>query len=209
LGGDKSEVREFKKEPVTLTERFLDALNYSNQQHAGQTRKSTNIAYISHPIGVAGLILEVGGDEDQAIAGLLHDVPENCRGEPRLAEILAKFGPRVEEIVRGCSDALPLEGEVEKPWKERKQAHLDELLRANYDVLLVTAADKTHSARAIATDLDTVGYLVWNRFNASPEEIIWYYESVYWILRNSKVTSSLMAQLQIAIERMKMVKGYS
>lgn len=201
--GGKSEVRELKKQPVILTDRFMEALNYANHHHAGQTRKSTNIAYISHPIGVAGLILEAGGDEDQAIAGLLHDVPEDCGGEPRVAEILEMFGPRVAEIVRGCSDALPLKGEAKKPSKERKEDHLLELSHANYDVLIVTAADKTHNARAIRTDLETIGSLVWKRFNAPREDIIRYYESVHWILRQGKVNYCLLAQLRVAIEMMK------
>ena len=152
-------------------------MNYANAQHAGQTRKATNIAYISHPIGVAGLIIEARGDEDQAIGGLLHDVAEDSGGEPRLREIKRKFGSRVEAIVRGCSDSLGAKDEEKAPWRVRKEEHVERLWRANGDILLVTAADKTHNARAIVTDLELIGSALWDRFNAAPLDILWYYEN--------------------------------
>ena len=178
-------------------------MNYANAQHAGQLRKGTNIAYISHPFGVAGLIIEAGGDEDQAIGGLLHDVAEECGGEPRLREIKKKFGSRVEAIVRGCSDWLGAKEEKKAPWKIRKAEHLERLGRANGDILLVTAADKTHNARAIVTDLDLIGPVLWDRFNATAKDIVWYYESVYDLLKTREVTSILLSPLSMAIDAMK------
>ena len=176
-GGSKEDLRIFAAPPVVLTSRFLDAVNYANAQHAGQTRKATNIAYISHPIGVAGLIIEARGDEDQAIGGLLHDVAEDSGGEPRLREIKRKFGSRVEAIVTGCSDSLGAKDEEKAPWRVRKEEHVERLWRANGDILLVTAADKTHNARAIVTDLELIGSALWDRFNATAEDIVWYYEN--------------------------------
>ena len=123
-------------EPKTyLTERFHRAMAYATELHKDQTRKSTTITYISHPFGVASLVLEANGDEDQAIAALLHDIPEDCGGEPRLREISEMFGPRIEKIVRGCSDSL-VEDPVEKaPWRERKEVHIDHLNDADMDTL--------------------------------------------------------------------------
>ena len=100
---------EKKKPHVYLTDRFFMAIAYANDAHKNQVRKSTDIAYISHPFGVAALVLEAGGDEDQAIAALLHDVAEDCGGEPRLKDIADKFGDRVAHIVRGCSDSLAID----------------------------------------------------------------------------------------------------
>lgn len=162
---------------VRLSIQYYRAFEYANQWHRDQARKSTTLPYILHPMGVASLVLEAGGDEEQAIAALLHDVPEDCGGEARLTEILEMFGPRVEAMVRGCSDSLVVEKEDKAPWRERKQAHIDHVATAHMDTLIVTAADKTHNGRAIATDLQTIGNQVWERFNASREDIIWYYST--------------------------------
>jgi len=201
--GSKEDLRIFADPPVVLTSRFLEAMNYANVQHAGQIRKGTNIAYISHPFGVAGLIIEAGGDEDQAIGGLLHDVAEDCGGEPRLREIKKKFGSRVEAMVRGCSDSLAAKDEKKASWTGRKEEHIERLHRANDDILLVTAADKTHNARAIVTDLDVLGPVLWDRFKPTPEEIVWYHESVYDVLKTREVTSILLSPLSMAIHAMK------
>ena len=203
--GTKDDLRALSAPTVVLTSRFLDAMNYANKHHANQTRKAGNIAYISHPIGVAGLIIEARGDEDQAIGGLLHDVAEDCGGEPRLKEIKKQFGPRVEAIVRGCSDSLTERKDEKAPWHERKGAHIKHLITANDDVLLVTAADKLHNARAIVTDLDISGSIVWERFNSetTPDDIIKYYEGVFAALEIGGVTSILLSPLLTSIEAMK------
>jgi len=175
---------------------------YAADAHREQVRKSTNIAYISHPFGVASLVLEAGGDEDQAIAGLLHDVAEDCGGEPRLAEIADRFGKRVAHIVRGCSDSLVVDEQNKAPWRERKEAHIQHLREADLDTLIVTAADKTHNARAIATDIASIGNRVWDRFNAEQSEIIWYYNSLFNLLSDAGVTLALLNPLRAAIKVM-------
>jgi (p)ppGpp synthase/HD superfamily hydrolase len=187
---------------VYLSEKFFDAVRYATELHKDQTRKSTDITYISHPLGVASLILEADGDEDQAIGGLLHDIAEDCGGEARLIEIRDQFGKRVEAIVRGCSDSLVATGVKKAPWKKRKQKHIKHLKTADMDTLIVTAADKTHNARAIATDLLDIGDKVWNRFNADKEEILWYYTKVYKVLKKAKVNSKLLHALKSAIKIM-------
>ena len=149
------------------------------------------------------MVLEAGGDEDQAIAALLHDVPEDCGGEPRLKEIAVRFGPRVEKIVRGCSDSLVEDPEEKAPWKERKEVHVNHLYDADLDTLTVTAADKAHNARSIATDLQNQGPILWDRFNATREDIIWYYDSVYKVLESKRVSLALLTPLRNAIDIMK------
>lgn len=188
---------------VQLSIQYYRAFEYANQWHRGQARKSTTLPYILHPMGVASLVLEAGGDEELAIAALLHDVPEDCGGEARLVEILEMFGPRVEHIVRGCSDSLVAEREDKAPWRERKQAHIDHVANADMDTLIVTAADKTHNGRAIATDLQSIGDKVWDRFNASRDDIIWYYSTFYDALVEREVTPALLNPLRMAIEIMK------
>jgi (p)ppGpp synthase/HD superfamily hydrolase len=184
---------------VYLSDRFFQAMAYAADAHREQGRKSTNIAYISHPFGVASLVLEAGGDEDQAISALLHDVAEDCGGEPRLAEIADKFGERVAHIVRGCSDSLVVDEVTKAPWRERKEAHIQHLKDADSDIMVVTAADKTHNARAIATDIASIGNRVWDRFNADQSEIIWYYNSIFNLLSDAGVTPALLNPLRAAI----------
>jgi hypothetical protein len=147
-------------------------------------------------------VLEAGGNEDEAIAALLHDVPEDHGGEPRLTEIRAQFGVRVEEIVRACSDTLVADREDKAPYEERKQAHLDHLANADDGILLVTAADKLHNARSIATDFLNQGDDLWDRFTGSKEQILWYYESMYFLLTTRQVSQTLMTPLREAIQSM-------
>lgn len=184
---------------IYLSDRFFEAMKYATEWHKDQVRKSTDITYICHPFGVAALVLEAGGDEDQAIGGLLHDVAEDCGGELRLAEIKELFGDRVEKIVRGCSDSLVANDADKADWKIRKQTHIDHLKEADADILLVTAADKTHNARAIATDLQATGEGMWERFNSDKNQIHWYYNEVYQVLETGGVTSQLLKPLHSAI----------
>ena len=201
-GGSKADLYAPIKPPTKLTARFIEALNYANKWHADQTRKATRIAYISHPVSVSGLIIEAGGTEDEVIAGLLHDVPEDCGGEPRLKEIKRKFGANVAEIVRACSDSLLEVGATKDPWKKRKEDHLAKLWHSDDSVLLVTAADKAHNASAIVTDLRHQGEIVWKRFNASRGDILWYYQEVRDILFARQVDTRLLNVLTQSIDDM-------
>jgi (p)ppGpp synthase/HD superfamily hydrolase len=167
-------------------------------------RKSTDLTYILHPLGVASLVLEAGGNEDEAIAALLHDIPEDCGGQVMLEEIEALFGPRVAEIVAGCSDTLVEDRANKAPYRERKQGHIDHIKNSHDKGLhLVTAADKLHNARAIVTDLQNEGDVVWNRFNADKATILWYYDSMLDVLSEKSVSKSILTPLASAIEVMR------
>ena len=150
--------------------------------------------------GVASLVIEGGGDEDQAIGGLLHDIAEDCGGEVRLHEIEDKFGSRVEAIVRGCSDSLVQDSNQKAPFLERKSAHIAKIADASDDVILVSLADKTHNARAIATDYLLIGDAVWSRFNAPVEDVRWYYNQMYQALEKRSQSKFLLTALSSAIQ---------
>ena len=155
-----------------LTQRFEEALVYATRLHATQLRKGTDIPYVSHLLAVASLVMEAGGGEDEAIAALLHDGPEDQGGLDTLNEIRARFGERVADIVAACSDTF----EAEKPpWKARKQAYLDHLQAADEATRLISCADKLHNARAILADYRRHGESLWDRFNGGREDILWYY----------------------------------
>jgi len=139
--------------------------------HADQVRKGSEAPYISHLLGVASLVLEHGGDEDQAIAGLLHDAIED-QGIEQEPVIAARYGERVAAIVRGCTDADTL---PKPPWRERKEAYIGHLEHAGADIWLVSCADKLYNARSICTDLRQIGATVFERFTAGREGTLWYY----------------------------------
>jgi (p)ppGpp synthase/HD superfamily hydrolase len=178
-----------------LTERFDNAIKFAHDVHRLQPRKDTTIPYVSHLISVAGLVLESGGDEDLAIAGLLHDAVEDAEdisGEEMSDRIRAIFGDRVADIVDGCSDAKSSPGESKPPWRSRS---------ASNDVLRVSIADKVHNARSIATDQDRFGKALWDRFSSTSEESRWYYTSLRDIYKERISDSYLIKELEIAIAR--------
>jgi (p)ppGpp synthase/HD superfamily hydrolase len=191
--------------PATyLTERFHLALKYATFWHRHQVRKSTDLTYILHPLGVASLVLEAGGNEDEAIAALLHDVPEDCGGQVMLDEIEALFGPRVAEIVAGCSDTLVEDRANKAPWRNRKSDHISHIRNSDDKGLhLVTGADKLHNARSIVTDLQISGKDVWNRFNATQDDILWYYTEMLKVLTEKSVSNAILAPLKSSIELMR------
>jgi len=188
-----------------LTTRYTDAVTYAAQLHAEQTRKSTTIPYISHLLGVSSLVLEAGGNEDMAIAALLHDGPEDQGGQATLDEIRTMFGDRVAHIVEGCTDSLAEDPDNKLPWKQRKLDYLDHLKHADRETQTVSIADKLHNARAIVTDLRIQGPSTWDRFNSSREEILWYYQEILAIALESDVPDFLKVNLTEAVETMRTI----
>ena len=164
-----------KQKSVKLGPRFQLAFSFAARKHAGQIRKASTIPYIAHLMGVASLVLEFGGDEDLAIAALLHDVVEDCGGAPMLKEIRRRFGSRVAKIVDGCtdSDTCP-----KPPWRERKESYIRHLKNADAETRLVSAADKLNNVRSILSDYRAVGESIWIRFNGGREGTLWYYRAL-------------------------------
>lgn len=160
---------------MMLTERFDDALAYASRIHRDQRRKGTAIPYVSHLLGTAAIALENGADEDQAIAALLHDAVEDQGGEARLADIRARFGDRVAEMVDHCTDT---DIESKPPWRARKETYIASLAHKPAASLAVSLADKTHNAGAIVADLTSIGDAVWDRFTGGRDGSIWYYRSL-------------------------------
>lgn len=150
--------------------------------HAGQRRKGTRRPYIAHVLGVASIVLAYGGDEDEAIAALLHDVPEDCGGRPRLEEIRRMFGARVARIVDGCTDTYE---SPKPPWLTRKRAYLARIASEPAEVRLVSVADKFHNVREILADYHLVGERIWRRFRGGREGTLWYYRALVPALREA------------------------
>ncbi len=158
-----------------LTKRFDVAFEYAHTLHKDQKRKGTNIPYISHLMAVAAFVIEHGGTEDQAIAALLHDAAEDQGGAETLEDIRGKFGSNVADIVADCTDAWE---EPKPPWEQRKRAYLSTLVEKPKRSLLVSLADKTHNAEAIALDYRSMGDALWDRFSGGKDGTRWYYRSL-------------------------------
>jgi (p)ppGpp synthase/HD superfamily hydrolase len=184
-----------------LSERFTQAVDYAREAHASQTRKGTSIPYIAHLLGVASLVLDYGGDEDQAIAALLHDTIED-QGTHHEPLIRMQFGDRVADIVLACTDGT-LEGKLaagtpeakRAGWTRRKQRYLAHLADASADVLLVSGCDKLHNARAIVADLRQIGHAVFARFTGKRDGTLWYYREITRVFadRRAPMAESLAA----------------
>jgi (p)ppGpp synthase/HD superfamily hydrolase len=138
-------------ETPKLSTRFDAALVYAAQLHANQVRKGSGVPYISHLLSVAALVLEDGGDEDEAIAALLHDAIEDQGGAKTREEIRQHFGERVVSIVDGCTEDETL---PKPPWKERKLNYLE----------------KMHLA-------PPEGEKVWHKFKGGKHGTLWFYRS--------------------------------
>lgn len=160
---------------IKLGPRFLRAFLFAAEKHKGQTRKASTIPYIAHLMGVASLVLEAGGDEDLAIAALLHDVVEDCGGTPILKEVRRRFGTRVAKVVDGCTDS---DTYPKPPWRERKETYIRHLRGADADTRLVSAADKLNNVRSILSDYRNLGERIWSRFNGGREGTLWYYRTL-------------------------------
>jgi len=166
-----------------LTRRFEQALLFATRKHSGQSRKGTATPYIAHLLSVAGLVLEAGGDEDLAIAALLHDVVEDCGGAPMLKEVRRRFGKRVAHVVEGCTDT---DVYPKPPWLQRKEDYLKHLKNADADTRLVSVADKLHNVRSILTDYREQGDAVWDRFQGKRDGTLWYYRALLKEFRRKK-----------------------
>jgi GTP pyrophosphokinase len=158
-----------------LSGRFDEAFKYAHEVHAEQTRKGTNAPYVAHLMGVASIVLDSGGNEDEAIAALLHDAAEDHGGRGRLDDIKRRFGDGVARIVEDCTDSWET---PKPPWAERKRAYVEHARGLPAASLRVSAADKVHNAYAILRDLRNSGEAVWSRFNAPPDDVMAYYEGL-------------------------------
>ena len=193
-----------------LTKRFDEALLYASRTHREQLRKGSRVPYMTHLMSVSALVMEHGGSEDQAIAALLHDAVEDAApgtGAAALADIRLRFGNAVADIVQACSDGLDADGNRSGTWAERKRDYVAGLAHKALDALLVTAADKTHNGLCIAADVRRYGQGFWSTFNASRDELLWYYTSVERAVAERLPGSSIADALHRAVDELLAAAG--
>jgi (p)ppGpp synthase/HD superfamily hydrolase len=196
---------------VRLGPRFGEALRYAVDAHEDQTRKGTGVPYVSHLLGVASLVLEEAGDEDEAVAALLHDVVEDQGGKPRLDDVRRRFGERVATIVEACSDSLEEDDALKPPWKTRKESYI-ERVRTEHDgsAILVSIADKLYNSRAILRDLRFAEdrQAVWDRFGRERDCVLWYYRSVVDAFRSRRTEPDrLLEELDATVTELEELAG--
>ena len=185
-----------------VSDRYLDALALTHQLHRGDTRKGGQTPYLAHLLSVSALVMEYGGTEDQAIAGLLHDAAEDHGGQPTIDAIRVRFGDHVADIVATCTDSLAEDPEQKPPWWPRKVAYLDHLESASPAALLVSAADKLHNSRSILADYRIHGDDLWDRFNKDAGRVgsLWYYGRLVEVF-SARLDASPARQLAEELQR--------
>ncbi len=200
---------------------FAEALRFALEVHGEQKRRGTQIPYISHLVQVAGLVLEHGGDVEQAIAGLLHDVADDF--DTGLASTIGEcFGPEVARIVYRCTGVAENESDPPNPdsalepllervalpetsvgpdpaansaWASRKKRYLDHLHATDPRVKLVAACDKLDNLRSLVADLHAEGSEALSHFHGTPEQMRWYYQEVTLAL-GAEVPPRLLRELE-------------
>jgi (p)ppGpp synthase/HD superfamily hydrolase len=160
--------------------KLREAIDWAFELHKDQRRKVRDAPFIAHLLGVTSIVLELGGDEEQAIAAMLHDSVED-QGVT-VDQIRERFGGRVAHIVDACTDSYE---KPKKPWYERKLKHLAEMhdRRTSHDMLLVMAADKVHNVRSLVQDYAIEGPNLWERFRGGTEGSIWYFYAMAEVFR--------------------------
>ncbi len=159
----------------TLSERFVSAFEVAFQLHGSQMRKGSDIPYMSHLLGVASMVMEDDGVEDEVIAALLHDAVEDQGGLPTLELIQENFGTRVASLVAFCTDTIET---PKPPWKERKLAVIQKVALASKSEHKILLADKLHNLRTIRNAVKRYGESVWQRFKGGREGSLWYYREL-------------------------------
>jgi (p)ppGpp synthase/HD superfamily hydrolase len=189
---------------MILSPRFEQALTYAAVIHSGQTRKGSKVPYIAHLLAVASLALEYGANEDEAIAALLHDAAEDAGGEGRLADIRARFGSAVADIVDGCTDTYET---PKPPWRKRKEAYIAHLAHASHGALLVSCSDKLHNARSIVADLREHGPTTWAKFKGGRDGSLWYYRTMVEVFNKTDLPQGLVEELRLTVETIEKLAG--
>jgi (p)ppGpp synthase/HD superfamily hydrolase len=149
---------------------LVRAIEWAIEAHGTQRRKCTTIPYYAHLLGVASLVLEDGGDEQEAVAAVLHDLVEDT--DATVEDVRGRFDDRVARIVDACTDAYE---RPKPPWQPRKDAYIARLRTAAPDELRVAMADKLYNARATLLDFRDHGPALWCRFGGDQ---LWYYRAV-------------------------------
>lgn len=183
--------------------KFEEALTYAARLHATQIRKGTAVPYVSHLLAVASLVAEDGGGETEVIAALLHDSAEDQGGDATLADVRARFGDAVADIVSAVT--WPKTRNAIEWRAERERAHAF-FATAPLPVVRLKLADKVHNARSVVNDLRRNGPACLEKFKGGPEGTLWLYRDALRVL-SARTASPLVDDLRVAVQQMHELSG--
>jgi (p)ppGpp synthase/HD superfamily hydrolase len=173
------------------------ALVLAARAHRTQLRKGTDIPYIVHPVNVAMILMRHGFDEDLVIAGVLHDTVEDT--DVREEDIRSRFGDGVAALVAAVSEAKLDEGGERRPWRARKTEQIAHLERGDGRVAALKAADSLHNLKSTIADLRVTGVALWARFNAGPDDWLWYYRAILGLARERLGDHAIVRELDLVV----------
>ncbi|MGQ9549150.1 MAG: HD domain-containing protein [Roseiflexus sp.] len=192
---------------TAFSPRYEQALQFAALAHKHQTRKGTDIPYIVHVVHVSVILMRYGFDEDVVIAGLLHDVIEDCGVSSQQLEML--FGAGVARLVEAVSERKRIDG-VERSWEERKTEAIAHLRTGGPRVAAIKAADSLHNIRSISADLALVGPAVWQRFKRGPTPTLLYYHEILAAVTINLGDHPIVLELARALSDLeRQVQGYN
>jgi GTP pyrophosphokinase len=200
-----------------LGERFEQALAFTNQLHRKQKRKTSGVPYVGHLLGVAAMVIEDGGGEDEAIAALLHDSLEDQGrhyqgGVPALAaEIERRFGGEVRRMVEALTECSSDEeraiSDKRERWRAHKRAYFAQIASAGPDVRRISCADSLYNTRSLAMGFRQLGPRLWTRFmTGRGDDQIWAYRSAAEAFRAAG-TGHLADELAAAVDELERMVG--
>ena len=194
------------------SDRINHALAFAAKHHDQQVRKGTRLPYLTHPANVAIILTRYGCDESTVVAGILHDVIEDCVSKNYTREMLeqriaSKFGDDVLDAVLAVTHRKHDDDGEEFSPEERKEDYLIRLDRANERALWVCAADKLHNANSILSDLErTIDQdAIWTRFKAGKDGTVRWYRGVYDRLAQLGFDAPIMTELLATVRRLEQV----
>src|SRR6476620_1869332 len=190
------------------------ALAFAAKHHDRQVRKGTKLPYLTHPANVAIILTRYGCDNDTVVAGILHDVIEDCVRDGYTREMLEqrigdKFGAKVLETVLAVTYRRHDDDGVELSTEDRKADYLDRLSEANEEARWVCAADKVHNASSTVADLRRTidPETVWSRFSSGKAATARWYREVYERLREVGFNAPIMTELERVSSELQKLAG--
>lgn len=188
------------------SDRINHALAFAAKHHDRQVRKGTRLPYLTHPANVAIILTRYGRDEETVVAGILHDVIEDCVRDAYTWEMLEqrigdKFGRSVLDAVLAVTYRRIDDDGIELSHEERRDDYVERLASANESARWVCAADKLHNASTIVADLRRTiePDNIWSRFNGGKEGVVRWYRRVYDRLKDVGFTGEIMSELESTV----------
>lgn len=182
-----------------MTPRYLAALEFAKTVHNGQTRKVTQIPYVSHPISVSQRIAQVSDDEDICIAGLLHDTIEDCDpyGSVTVEILSKKFGARVATLVNQVT-----EQDKSLSWEERKEKAIVHIAKMDHAALLLKTADLLDNVTDLANGVEENGLAYFQAFKRGPQTTIQHHREVYTALYKQWTENPLLPEVHTTLTKL-------